>query len=143
MAAEKLPKQSESQLLAEIRLALGKDARCVLWRNNSGKFMADFGAAGTRPVSTGLVVGASDLIGIVRHEEVSSDYGSGCSINTGRFLAIEVKTPTGRIRPEQVQFARLVNSMGGYACVVRSVEEAQAAVDAAARGEVAPSIGGT
>ena len=134
--------ESESQLLSRIRLALGQDARAVLWRNNAGKFLADFGAAGTRPVSTGLTVGASDLVGMVKvlgmHVDDMHQFASPATL--ARFLAIEVKSHTGRIRLEQVQFARLVNSLGGYACVVRSVADAIDAVDRAARGESAPEV---
>lgn len=118
---------TETQLLAEIRLALGRDPRVVLWRNNVGTARHE----GTdRPVQYGLCVGSSDLIGIVT-------MANGC----GRFFALEVKTPTGRVSKEQTMFLALVNKRGGYACVVRSVDDARAAVDAAHRGDRAPDLG--
>ena len=42
------------------------------------------------------------------------------------FLSIEVKTPTGRIRPEQQQWLETVQAAGGIAGVARSVEDAKA-----------------
>lgn len=136
------PAESESVILADIRLALGQDPRVVLWRNTSGKFLADFGAKGTRPVSTGLTVGASDLIGMVKCDVVKlppmdqDGYASMAYRQTiARFLALEVKTTTGRERPEQKLFRDLVNNMGGFAAVVRSVDDARDAVERAARGD--------
>jgi hypothetical protein len=40
------------------------------------------------------------------------------------FLSIEVKTPTGRIRPEQQAWLDAVQAAGGIAGVARSVEDA-------------------
>jgi hypothetical protein len=40
------------------------------------------------------------------------------------FLSIEVKTPTGRLRPEQRQWLDAVQAAGGIAGVARSVEDA-------------------
>jgi len=66
----------------------------------------------------GLIAGAADLIGLVKP--------------WGRFLALEVKSKTGRASKEQTQFLALVNRMGGVGRLVRSVEEAMAAVEQAA-----------
>jgi hypothetical protein len=41
----------------------------------------------------------------------------------GRFLAVEVKTRTGAIRPEQTAFLDEVRANGGLAMVVRSLED--------------------
>jgi hypothetical protein len=114
---------TETQLLAEIRLALGRDPRVVLWRNNTGMTReSDTG----RPVRYGLCVGSSDLVGIVT-------MANGC----GRFVAFEVKTERGRVSAEQALFLGVVNRRGGYGVVVRSIEDAQRAVDAASAGAVA------
>ena len=107
---------TESQLLAEIRLALGRDPRAILWRNNTG--MAEQQG---RPVRYGLCVGSADLVGIVAP--------------SGRFIALEVKTERGRVSAEQEQFLAVVNARGGFGVVVRSVEDARAAVERAAAGE--------
>lgn len=99
---------TESQLLDAIRLALGKDpSRAVLWRNNTG-----IALQGNTRVRYGLCVGSADLIGVAN----------------GRFIALEVKTPTGRVSREQAQFLALVNARGGIGRVVRSVEDALDAV---------------
>ena len=42
------------------------------------------------------------------------------------FTSIEVKTPTGRLRPEQQQWLDAVQAAGGIAGVARSVEDAEA-----------------
>ena len=55
--------------------------------------------------------GVSDILGI---------------LPGGRFLAIEVKSPTGRVSPHQQQFIDMVNAAGGLAFVARSVEEVEA-----------------
>ena len=52
----------------------------------------------------------------------------------GRFVALEVKSETGRVTKEQATFIALVRHMGGVGEVVRSVEEAMAAVDRAVKG---------
>ena len=41
------------------------------------------------------------------------------------FTSIEVKTATGRLRPEQRQWLEAVQAAGGIAGVARSVEDAQ------------------
>ena len=62
-----------------------------------------------RALHAGLCVGSSDLIGFTRD---------------GRFLAIEVKTDTGRATQEQRQFIAIVREFGGYAGIARSVQDA-------------------
>jgi Holliday junction resolvase len=42
----------------------------------------------------------------------------------GRFLAIEVKTLTGRLSPAQEQFLERVRKAGGLAFVARSIDDA-------------------
>jgi hypothetical protein len=109
----------EAQLQDEIRLALGQLEGVVVWRNNVG--VGRVGVHGT-PVRYGLAVGSADLVGLVRMPD-----------GTGRFLAIEVKTARGVVSDEQARWLRLVRGLGGYAVVVRSVEDAIAAVEAARR----------
>lgn len=106
----------EAKILADIRIALGEDPRVVIWRNSTGVAESE-----GRKMRFGLVRGGSDLIGIVAPR--------------GRFFALEVKAPRGRVSLEQAQFILLVRRMGGFAAVVRSVQDAQAAVDAAVRGD--------
>ena len=69
----------------------------------------------------GLCKGSADLIGW-RTVTITPDMvGQQVAV----FLSIEVKTPTGRIRPEQQQWLETVQAAGGIAGVARSVEDAQ------------------
>lgn len=106
---------SEGHIQDEIRLALSDEPGLVLWRNNSG--VAEH--RGQR-VRYGLAVGSADLIGCL----------------DGRFIALEVKTAVGRASLEQRQWLDLVRRHGGFAAVVRSVDEARAAIARARKGEI-------
>lgn len=103
---------SEGQIQDEIRLALSDEPGLVMWRNNVGVAMH----RGSRVVY-GLAVGSADLIGCL----------------DGRFVALEVKTPTGRLAPDQRRWADLVRARGGFVATVRSVVEARAAIAEARR----------
>jgi hypothetical protein len=103
---------AETELQRKIRLAVCSTGRVTLYRNNSGY------AAETR-VKYGLGDGGADLVGFVH--------------GTGRFFALEVKTPTGRVRKNQELWIAHVNRNGGYAVVVRSVEEALTALEEACK----------
>ena len=94
----------ETDIMRACMLALS-EAGCLVWRNNVGVLPDRNGV----PIRFGLCVGSSDLIGI-----------TPC----GRFLAVEVKTKTGRVRPEQQRFIDAVIAKGGIAGVARSAEEA-------------------
>lgn len=94
----------ESDIQRLIMLALS-EAGCLIWRNNTGALK---NAAGI-PIKFGLCVGSSDLIGLTP---------------TGRFLAVEIKTPTGKPTPEQTRFLEAVRARGGIAGIARSPEEA-------------------
>lgn len=88
-------------------------AGCLVWRNNTGA-LPD-GRTG-RLVKYGLCKGSSDIIGIAPG---------------GRFLAVEVKTPTGRATKEQELFLAAVRRRGGIGFVARSADEAVALLRAA------------
>ncbi len=47
----------------------------------------------------------------------------------GRFVAIEVKAPRGRLTDEQAAFIELVRRSGGLAGVARSVDDARAILE--------------
>lgn len=53
----------------------------------------------------------------------------------GRFIALEVKTQKGKTTPLQNATIRKIHSSGGFAFVVRSVEEAKNAIDSAMGGK--------
>ena len=96
----------ESDIQRLIMLALS-EAGCLIWRNNTGVLK---NAAGI-PIKFGLCVGSSDLIGIAPG---------------GRFLAVEIKTPTGKATPEQMRFIEAVRARGGVSGIARSPAEALA-----------------
>lgn len=102
---------AHTRLVAEIRLALGREKDLVLWPLRQGTATPRGGA---HPVPFGLVPGASDLLGILAPH--------------GKWFALEAKTGHARQSPEQVAFANVVRSHGGVYEVVRSVEEAIAAL---------------
>lgn len=103
---------SETAILQGVLLALGSRPDCRVWRNNTGKLPDPRSG---RWVSFGLK-GSADILGLLRG---------------GRFLAIETKTPAGRLRPEQLAFQRMVESLGGLYVIARSVSDAVSAVEGA------------
>lgn len=107
----------ETNLMHQIMLALS-DAGCLVWRNGTGqawhgKVIHKAGQQVTlsdaRMQPYGICVGSSDLIGITPD---------------GRFLAVEVKTATGRVSKEQQTFIDAVRRSGGIAGIARSIEDA-------------------
>ena len=68
----------------------------------------------------GLCKGSADLIGWKQVTVTPEMVGQQVAV----FTSIEVKTPTGRIRPEQQQWLDTVQAAGGIAGVARSVEDA-------------------
>jgi hypothetical protein len=108
---------SEQQIQQEIRLAISKgDTR--VFRNNTGTLRD----ANGRPVSFGLCKGSADLIGWRTVTITPEMVGQQVAV----FTSIEVKTATGRLRPEQQQWLDAVQAAGGIAGVARSVEDAEA-----------------
>ena len=106
---------SEQRIQQEIRIACSKgDTR--LFRNNTGTLKDQNG----RPVQFGLCKGSADLIGYRSIAITPEMVGQQVAV----FLSIEVKTPTGRLRPEQQQWLDTVQAAGGIAGVARSVEDA-------------------
>ena len=90
--------------MRDIQLALAR-AGCILFRNNVGQYQYSPG----KYIRYGICnPGGSDLIGWYR----------------GRFLAVEVKTHTGKLTDPQRRFLEVVNGHGGIAFVARSVSEA-------------------
>jgi len=106
---------TEQQIQQEIRIACGT-GNTRLFRNNTGTLRDQDG----RPVQFGLCKGSADLIGWKRVTITPEMVGQQVAV----FTSIEVKTPTGRIRPEQQQWLDAVQAAGGIAGVARSVEDA-------------------
>lgn len=104
---------SETGLMFRVRETLVASGHVLLWRNNVG-FDAE------RRVKYGLGLGSADLVGLL--------------VPSGRFFAIEVKTPVGRLRKEQRLWLDVVRKNGGFAAVVRSTDGAVEALERALAG---------
>ena len=61
-----------------------------------------------------MCVGSSDLIGYRQVDGIA------------QFVALEVKSATGRPTAQQVQFLDHINAVGGLAGIARSVDDAAA-----------------
>lgn len=83
----------------------------VLFRANVGQGITYDG----RHFDTGLPKGFSDLFGFRKSD--------------GRAVFIEVKTKTGRIRPEQQNFINKMRLYGALAGVARSVQDARTIIE--------------
>ena len=99
---------TEQGLTAAILVALGSRTDCRVWRQNTG-----VAAYGHRAVRFG-VPGQADISGIFAD---------------GRRIELEVKRPGERTTPEQDRWGAMIVKFGGVYAVVRSVEEAVAAVE--------------
>lgn len=80
------------------------------WKNNTTGVYDEKRGCYRRQQNKWAINGVSDILGI-RH---------------GRLLAIEVKTPSGKVTQEQQQFIDRVNKEGGIAGVARSIADARA-----------------
>jgi len=116
---------SEQKIQQEIRIACSNgDTR--LFRNNTGTLRD----ANGRPVQFGLCKGSADLIGWKRVTITPEMVGTQVAV----FTSIEVKTATGRLRPEQQQWLDAVQAAGGIAGVARSVSDAETLLRDVAQG---------
>lgn len=107
----------ERDIQNEIRLAVSPHA--IMLRVNSGTFWQgtrvwdarrnQYILTDIRPAA-GAPKGTSDLIGIRRDD--------------GKFVAIECKTPRGRLREDQKLFIDAILKSNGIAGVARSAEDA-------------------
>lgn len=118
----------ETILSNAILAAHGAGPRHRLWRNAvakvwAGKFKVREGNGdlvlhpGATLIQTGLFIGSADLIGIYRLD-------SGIGI----FLSLEIKVPGARVPDHQLKWQRTIDGLGGYAIIVRSVEDVGAAL---------------
>jgi len=114
--------QPETKIQNAIMLALS-DAGCTVWRVDTagawvGRIIHQDGQQVTltdaRMIQAGLCKGGSDIIGIAPN---------------GRFIAIEVKTKTGRATQQQTDFIEAVRNAGGISGICRSVADALQLID--------------
>ena len=118
---------TETELQALILRAAGSKRHVRLFRNQVGEgyvgkalrdpegvFLSD-----ARHVRMGLFPGSGDLIGW-RTLMVTPDMVGKL---VAQFLSIEVKTPTGKLRPDQRNWADQINAAGGLAIIARSTSD--------------------
>ena len=113
------PKRRESELVAEALRFLNRIPGVVAWRTNVGAVSADH--KGKRRFVRFGFPGLSDIIGWA--PQLNPRDLPGLNPYHARFLAIECKTDTGKLTPQQQGFLDLVNRSGGIGFVARSVEE--------------------
>jgi hypothetical protein len=116
---------TEQQIQQHIRIACST-GNTRLFRNNTGTLKDQHG----RPVSFGLCKGSADLIGWRTVTVTPEMVGTQVAV----FASIEVKTATGRLRPEQQQWLDAVQDAGGIAGVARSVSDAETLLRDVAQG---------
>ena len=105
---------NETTLMQRIMLSASKIPGVRLFRNNTG---FDKSAK----VRYGLCVGSSDLIGWKTIEITPHHIGRKIAV----FVALEVKTESGRPTTEQLNFIDHVDMAGGHAGIVRSEQDAE------------------
>lgn len=109
---------AETHIQAAIRLRIQEACPAArMFRNNTGRLIDPRSG---RPVSFGLAVGSPDLVGwrpvTITKEMVGQ--------TIAQFVGLEVKTSTGRLRPDQEAFLSVLAAAGGLASVVRSPDDA-------------------
>jgi hypothetical protein len=102
----------EKNLQNLLRLNLPKNVR--LFRNNVGVCKTE-----NSTIVYGLCNGSSDLIGWTSIEITPDMLGKKLAV----FSAIEVKTETGKVSPEQKVFLENVKNAGGIAKICRKLED--------------------
>ena len=127
----------EQNILKRIMLSVTQYTNSRIFRNNTGtgwvgesKRIAkktqvflnpgDVVIRNARPLRAGLCVGSSDLIGWSVKKITPEMVGKNVAI----FTAIEVKTDSGRIQKEQLNFIKKIQKDGGIAGISRSDSEA-------------------
>lgn len=100
------PASREVDLQNHIRNELASVPGLMLFRAN---VMGQIKGANGQRVASGLPKGFPDLFGIY----------------CGKFVAIEIKLPSGRVSKEQASFIAAIVANGGLAGVARSVADAK------------------
>lgn len=93
----------ESEILYFLR-----KSKIFSWKNVTGGYFDPVRKIFRKQTSPYAINGTSDILGV---------------LPDGKFLAIEVKSKTGRPSPEQVLFIDNVTKNGGIAFIARSVED--------------------
>jgi hypothetical protein len=116
-AAERDVSNPETDLQQRIRLALGTRPDLRLYRNQTGA-LPDPRTG--RLVTFGLARGSADLIGWRTITVTPEMVGQQLAV----FTSIEIKTPSGRITPQQRNWLHAVRTAGGIAGVARTIPDA-------------------
>lgn len=95
---------SHSNLLKLTLIELSLARVATAWRNETGTAKS---FDNDRVIKYGLK-GSSDIIGITKN---------------GRFLAVEIKIGSDKLRPEQVAFKEMVERNNGHHYVIRNEDE--------------------
>jgi len=93
---------AHEKLIREIFARYGAIPYWRIWKNNTGVAFQ-----GKRRIAFGLV-GSADILGIT---------------NSGKFVALEVKTGQAVLSSQQKQFGRMVIEMGGIYAVIRHLDD--------------------
>jgi hypothetical protein len=102
-----MKKPTETALLRDC-LELLRLRGVVAWRANAGGGLRR-GRAGRMVPVVGNPAGTPDILAVLPP--------------SGRLLGIEAKMPTGRTRPAQAAWAKVVRAAGGLYAIVRDVKE--------------------
>ena len=97
---------TEAELQRSILYYLNRQHDCFAWRNNSQGTFDPKRQLYRRKVGFDIK-GVSDILGVHR----------------GRFIAIEVKSKTGKLSPAQIAFLSKINRMGGLALMVNDFSQ--------------------
>jgi len=89
-------------LIRDIFIVYGRDDRWRIWKNNTGTAYRE-----GHMIRYGLK-GSADIFGIARG---------------GRFIALEIKTGTGKQTKDQLSFEKMITSFGGLYNVVRTLDD--------------------
>jgi len=111
----------EKKIQADIERALGAEPDLLLLRNAVGKATYVNDDAHEFHVPFGLGVGSPDLVALLRVPSAPS---------LAIWWALEIKSDEGDVDPEQEKCHRIWRRFGAVIHVVRSVQEARAALDA-------------
>lgn len=112
---------TETPISREILLALGSRRDVRLFRNNVGVATTRDGSV----IRFGLAPGSSDLIGWRAITVTPDMVGKTIAVFTG----VEVKTPKGAIRPNQLTWQSAVRAHGGIAEILRSKSEINSVIN--------------
>lgn len=111
---------TETQIQSQVLRVLGQLGGVRFWRNRQ---------SGRGKLAAGLGTGTADIVGVVRMPwGTEHAYILPNDSPIGRWCSFEVKAGKGKASPEQAAHMAEVRRLGGFACIVRSPQDAIAAV---------------